>query len=74
MMQEVDKVWEKFDADGSGKLSKTEAEKFLSSALEEMLGRKPTQDDIDQHFNMMDTDGSGDIDKLEAMTFLVSFR
>merc|ERR1719348_2119627 len=51
------KYFQKFDADGNGKLDKEETKKALQS-----LGFSPTAKEMDEVFAKIDTDGSGFIE------------
>ena len=66
----IDKIWEKYDKDRSGKLSKDEAAKFLGVTLKEINGEPANQEEIERHFDLMDDNSSGDIDKEECIRFL----
>ena len=63
--KQVDEIWAKYDADGSGSLEKAEAMKFLSDINEEIFGDKPTEESLEGTFKMIDENGDGKFVKEE---------
>ena len=67
----VDEIWDSFDIDGSGQLSKDEVKEFV---LEYMPDFKKdftfSEAEFDELFRQFDTDGSGEVDKQEMADFI----
>ena len=72
--RKVDKIWEQYDINGDGVLSKEEVVPFLKATLREVTGKEPSKDELDRNFSEMDRDKSGDIDKEECFKFLQGFH
>lgn len=67
----VDEIWNTFDIDQSGALSKDEVRRFVIEYMPEFkLDFKFTEQEYEQLFKEVDLDGNGDIDKYEMAEFL----
>lgn len=73
IQQTVEKIWEKFDIDRSGKLNRKETLRFLNQFLPECGNPKPTYDTFTQIFDNADKNGDGFISKGEMADFIQKF-
>ena len=75
IVQVVENVWNKYDADGSGQLDRGEATAFVMDSLTQMNSDKQEQyefrpEDFEVFFRELDKDGSGTIEKEEMFVFI----
>ena len=63
--KQVDEIWAKYDADGSGVLEKDEAMKFLRDINMEIFGAETTDEQNEATFKMIDENGNGSFEKDE---------
>ncbi|XVF71448.1 hypothetical protein PTKIN_Ptkin12aG0038300 [Pterospermum kingtungense] len=63
-VEEMKKVFNKFDKNGDGKISRDELKSILSA-----LGSTPSSDEVDKIMSEMDKDGNGYVDLDEFMAF-----
>ncbi|KAK6266647.1 hypothetical protein QUC31_017484 [Theobroma cacao] len=63
-MEEMKEVFNKFDKNGDGKISRDELKSILSA-----LGSPPSSDEVDRIMSMMDKDGNGYVDLDEFIAF-----
>ena len=64
MEQALDQTWERFDADGSGQIERSEMRTLLIEMAQHM-GVETTEEAIDEKFKEMDVDNNGSISKTE---------
>ena len=75
IVQVVENVWNKYDADGSGQLDRAEATMFVMDSLTQMNSDKSEQyefreADFEVFFRELDKDNSGTIEKEEMFVFI----
>lgn len=75
IVQVVENVWNKYDADGSGQLDRAEATAFVMDSLTQMNTDKQEQyefreGDFEVFFRELDKDNSGTIEKEEMFVFI----
>ena len=67
----VDEIWQSYDLDGTNKLNKFEAKKFIEELLPDMkAGHYLGDNEFNRLFKEFDTDGDGTIDKAEMTNFI----
>ena len=72
--KQVDEIWAKYDADGSGALEKAEAIKFLQDINKEIFGSDCTPESLEDTFKMIDENGDGKFVKEELRKHIAGLQ
>ena len=73
IMDTVNQIWKKFDADKSGKLNRRETLKFINAWMEYRGRPSVTSRQFNQFFAKFDVNKDGYISKTEMLTFVKLF-